>query len=166
MKTLADLIAFNIAHADEELIPPFYTDQSECAFSVSACLLPADAMTRFISSENTTVNQAFFDAVAADKDLGATRGIDATLKAFNLDALLLPSAVAPGPAAIAGYPIISGEQYASTRNEQHMLTLSSQCPLASFRRTQHSHQLSRRARAARTSPSELHSWEPLSANST
>ncbi|EIW53226.1 amidase signature enzyme [Trametes versicolor FP-101664 SS1] len=90
VKNLADLIAFNIAHADEELIPPFYTDQSE-----------------FISSENTTVNQAFFDAVAADKDLGATRGIDATLKAFNLDALLLPSAVAPGPAAIAGYPIIS-----------------------------------------------------------
>lgn len=26
---LADLIAFNTAHADEELIPPFYTDQSQ-----------------------------------------------------------------------------------------------------------------------------------------
>ncbi|KAI0366541.1 amidase signature enzyme [Pilatotrama ljubarskyi] len=90
VKNLADLIAFNIAHADEELVPPFWTDQSE-----------------FISSENTTVNQAFFDAVAADKDLGATRGIDATLKEFNLDALLMPSSVAPGPAAIAGYPIIT-----------------------------------------------------------
>ncbi|KAI0634576.1 amidase signature enzyme [Trametes polyzona] len=90
VKNLADLIAFNIAHADEELIPPFYTDQSE-----------------FISSENTTVNQAFFDAVAADEDLGATRGIDGTLQAFKLDALLLPSAVAPGPAAIAGFPIIT-----------------------------------------------------------
>ncbi|KAI0819875.1 amidase signature enzyme [Trametes gibbosa] len=90
VKNLADLIAFNTAHADEELVQPFWTDQSE-----------------FISSENTTVGQAFFDAVAADKDLGATRGIDATLKAFRLDALLLPSAVAPGPAAIAGFPIIS-----------------------------------------------------------
>lgn len=63
---------------------------------------------RFIASENTTVDQAFFNAVAADKDLGATRGIDATLKAFNLDALLLPTDVSSGPAAIAGYPIITG----------------------------------------------------------
>ncbi|CDO76776.1 hypothetical protein BN946_scf184978.g5 [Trametes cinnabarina] len=92
VKNLADLIAFNIAHADEELVPPFWTDQSI-----------------FIESENTTVNQAYFNAIAADKDLGATRGIDATLKAFKLDALLMPSAVAPGPAAIAGYPIITGK---------------------------------------------------------
>lgn len=28
VKTLADLIAFNIAHADEELVPPYWTDQS------------------------------------------------------------------------------------------------------------------------------------------
>ncbi|TBU30400.1 amidase signature enzyme [Dichomitus squalens] len=90
VKNLADLIAFNIAHADEELVPPFWTDQSQ-----------------FITSENTTVDQAFFDAVAADKDLGATRGIDATLKAFNLDALLLPTDVSSTPAAIAGYPIIT-----------------------------------------------------------
>ncbi|KAI8988989.1 amidase signature enzyme [Trametes punicea] len=90
VKDLADLIAFNIAHADEELVPPFWTDQST-----------------FLASENTTVNQAFSDAVAADKDLGATHGIDATLRQFDLDALLMPSAVAPGPAAIAGYPIIT-----------------------------------------------------------
>ncbi|RPD60648.1 amidase signature enzyme [Lentinus tigrinus ALCF2SS1-7] len=90
VKNLADLIAFNIAHADEELVEPFWTDQSE-----------------FIASENTTVNQAFFDAIAADKDLGATRGIDATLKMFAVDALLMPSNVASGPAAIAGYPIVT-----------------------------------------------------------
>ncbi|KAI0704211.1 amidase signature enzyme [Cerioporus squamosus] len=90
VKNLADLIAFNIAHADEELVEPFWTDQSE-----------------FIESENTTVNQAFFDAIAADKDLGATRGIDATLKTFAVDALLMPSNVASGPAAIAGYPIVT-----------------------------------------------------------
>jgi len=40
--------------------------------------------------------------------MGATQGIDAALKAYNLDALVLP---APGyttvPAAIAGYPIVT-----------------------------------------------------------
>ncbi|KAI0078089.1 amidase signature enzyme [Panus rudis PR-1116 ss-1] len=90
VKTLADLIAFNTAHADEELVAPFWTDQST-----------------FIASENTTVNQTFFDALAADKDLGQTRGIDATLKLFNLDALLLPTSGASGPAAIAGYPLVT-----------------------------------------------------------
>ena len=49
---------------------------------------------RLIESEATTgFNAAYFAALAADKDLGATRGIDAALKAHNLDALILP---APG----------------------------------------------------------------------
>ncbi|KAH8097013.1 amidase signature enzyme [Cristinia sonorae] len=90
VKNLADLITFNSAHADEELVPPFWTDQST-----------------FIASQNTTRDQAYFDALAADKDLGQTRGIDATLKKFRLDAILLPSNVASGPAAIAGYPIVT-----------------------------------------------------------
>ena len=34
---------------------------------------------------------AYFAALAANKDLGATRGIDATLKKYDLDALLLPT---------------------------------------------------------------------------
>ena len=54
------------------------------------------------------MNQAYFDALAADKDLGQTRGIDATLKQFDLDALVLPTSGAAGPAAIAGYPIVTG----------------------------------------------------------
>lgn len=29
VKNLSDLIAFNIANADKELIPPYYTDQSQ-----------------------------------------------------------------------------------------------------------------------------------------
>jgi amidase len=29
VKNLADIIAFNIEHASEELIPPFYADQSQ-----------------------------------------------------------------------------------------------------------------------------------------
>lgn len=65
--------------------------------------------TRFIASENTTADQAYFDALAADKDLGQTRGIDATLKMFNLDTLILPTSGAAGPAAIAGYPIVTGD---------------------------------------------------------
>ncbi|KAF8523735.1 amidase signature enzyme [Hysterangium stoloniferum] len=88
---LADLIAFNTAHADEELIPPFYTSQSQ-----------------FIASENTTLNDAYFTALAFDKELGATNGIDATLKKFNLDAILLPTdGFTAGPAAIAGYPVVT-----------------------------------------------------------
>ncbi len=55
------------------------------------------------------MNASYFQSLADDKDLGATRGIDAALKEFNLDALILP---APGlttvPAAIAGYPIVTG----------------------------------------------------------
>ena len=39
------------------------------------------------------MNSTYFDSLAFDKDLGQTRGIDAALKAHNLDALVLP---APG----------------------------------------------------------------------
>lgn len=47
---------------------------------------------RLIESEATTgMNQPYFDALAFDKDLGATRGIDAALKEHNLDALILPA---------------------------------------------------------------------------
>lgn len=55
------------------------------------------------------MNATYFQALAFDKDLGQTRGIDAALQQFKLDALVLP---APGfttvPAAIAGYPIVTG----------------------------------------------------------
>ncbi|KAI0062507.1 amidase signature enzyme [Artomyces pyxidatus] len=88
---LADLIAFNIAHANEELIPPFYADQSQ-----------------FLAAENTTVDAAYFTALAADKDLGQTRGIDGTLKKFNLDAILIPTdGFTSTPAAVAGYPVVT-----------------------------------------------------------
>ena len=71
---------------------------------------------RFIKSENTTQDQAYFDAIAADKDLGQTRGIDATLQMFNLGALILPTSGAAGPAAIAGYPIVTGKQHPPLRS--------------------------------------------------
>ena len=81
------------------------TSESTAALTKHLC--------RFITSENTSVNQAFFDAVAADKDLGATRGIDGTRQTFALDAILLPTDVSSTPAAIAGYPIVTGASASS-----------------------------------------------------
>ncbi|KAI0795623.1 amidase signature enzyme [Abortiporus biennis] len=91
VRSLADLIKFNDDNpALEE--PPRFEDQSE--------LIESEATSGF--------NSTYFQALAFDKDLGATRGIDAALKANKLDALILP---APGfttvPAAIAGYPIVT-----------------------------------------------------------
>jgi hypothetical protein len=51
------------------------------------------ALISLIESEAAEMNQTYFQALAFDKDLGATRGIDAALKEHNLDALVLP---APG----------------------------------------------------------------------
>ncbi|KAG2366490.1 amidase signature domain-containing protein [Suillus spraguei] len=91
VKTLAALIEFNEKRANLDLPPPFYKDQSQ-----------------FIQSEATQVDDAYFAALAEDFDLGRTRGIDAILAQFNLDAIILPTdGLAPGPAAIAGYPLIS-----------------------------------------------------------
>ncbi|KAJ7889613.1 amidase signature enzyme [Mycena leptocephala] len=63
----------------------------------------------FIQSEATNGFDAeYFAALAADHDLGSTRGIDFVLKKFKLDAIVLP---APGfttsPAAVVGYPIVT-----------------------------------------------------------
>jgi len=54
------------------------------------------------------MNEEYFAALAADEELGRTKGIDATLKKFNLNAIVIPTnGFASKPAAIAGYPIIS-----------------------------------------------------------
>ncbi|TDL27717.1 amidase signature enzyme [Rickenella mellea] len=91
VKNLADIIQFNIDHADKELIPPFYADQSQ-----------------MITSQASTLDETYFDALKANEELGGTGGIDATLKKYNLDALILPSdAFVCEPAAMTGYPIIS-----------------------------------------------------------
>lgn len=45
-----------------------------------------------IDAEATTGrNSSFFQALAFDHELGATRGIDAVLKAHKLDSLVLPA---------------------------------------------------------------------------
>ena len=46
---------------------------------------------QLIEAEATEVNQTFFDALAADHQLGSTRGIDFVLKKFKLYALVLPA---------------------------------------------------------------------------
>ncbi|EJD35378.1 amidase signature enzyme [Auricularia subglabra TFB-10046 SS5] len=76
VRTLADLITFNSAHPDLELPPPFFNSQST-----------------FIQAEATTgkTSPAYLAALAANHDLGRTRGIDAALQTFNLSALVLPS---------------------------------------------------------------------------
>ncbi|KAG1769784.1 amidase signature domain-containing protein [Suillus occidentalis] len=95
VKTLSDLIEFNKINPDLELPEPFYTDQS-----------------RFTDAEDVQLDDAYFAALAQNFELGRTRGIDATLAKFNLDAIILPTDVLePKPTAIAGYPLISGEYF-------------------------------------------------------
>ncbi|CAA7270086.1 unnamed protein product [Cyclocybe aegerita] len=91
VRSLADLIAFNDANPTLEK-PTNFTDQSQ-----------------LIQSEATTGrNTSFFQSLAFNVELGATRGIDAALRENNLDALVLPArGLTTTPAAIAGYPIVT-----------------------------------------------------------
>ncbi|KAJ3932040.1 MAG: amidase signature enzyme [Lentinula lateritia] len=90
VRTLADLIQFNIDHAELEL-PEGYSDQGES-----------------IKSQATNGRDEIYGkALARNLELGATRGIDAVLKEFNLDALVLPAKDTHTPAAIAGYTTVT-----------------------------------------------------------
>jgi len=65
---------------------------------------------RFIEAEATSMDETYFEALAADERMGREEGIDATLKKYNLDVIVIPAAGnATKAAAIAGYPIICGE---------------------------------------------------------
>ncbi|KAG1743677.1 amidase signature enzyme [Suillus paluster] len=89
--SLEELIVFDSNNPTLEE-PTGYADQS--------ILIESQATTGF--------NASYYQSLAFDMELGATRGIDAALKMYALDALVLP---APGfttvPAAIAGYPIVT-----------------------------------------------------------
>ncbi|KAJ4475504.1 amidase signature enzyme [Lentinula aciculospora] len=90
VRTLAEVIQFNIDHAELEL-PEGYSDQG-----------------KLIESQATNGrDEAYGKALARNLELGATKGIDAVLKEFNLDALVLPAKGTHTPAAIAGYPTIT-----------------------------------------------------------
>jgi len=92
VKTLADLIAFNQAHADEEM-PWFGQELFEQA-----------------EKKGPLSDKAYTDALAKAKLLSGPQGIDAALEAQHLDALLAPS---PGPAfmtdPVLGDHFVSGD---------------------------------------------------------
>ncbi|KAJ7215193.1 amidase signature domain-containing protein [Mycena rebaudengoi] len=73
VRSLGDLIKFNDAHAELEE-PAGYENQSV-----------------LIEAQKTSIDAAYFKAIAFNRELGGTRGIDFALKEHNLDALVLPA---------------------------------------------------------------------------
>ncbi|KAF9224888.1 amidase signature enzyme [Gyrodon lividus] len=92
INNLADLIKFNSENKEKELPEPYHTDQSQ-----------------FYKSEDSKEDEQYYEAIKKDYELGRTEGIDATLKKFRLDAIVLPSnyGYATKAAAIAGYPLVT-----------------------------------------------------------
>jgi amidase len=109
--TLADLIAFNNAHAAQEM--PFFGQE---IFQLAET---------FSSDPNAIqpTGMSYNQAIAADKLFGATEGIDALLSQFSLDAIIAPTdnpawptdlinadhfvVGSSSPPAIVGYPNIN-----------------------------------------------------------
>jgi amidase len=104
VRTLADCIAFNLAHAEEEL--KWFLQEW------------------FDLTESQPFSEAEYLAARANaRRIGGPDGIDAALKAHNLDALVAPTGspawttdlvngdhflgASSAPAAIAGYPLIN-----------------------------------------------------------
>jgi len=111
--SLADAIAFNNAHAAQEL--QFFGQE---IFELSQQFNVADPNTN-----NQPLGMSYSAAIAADKLFGATEGIDLLLTQNNLHAIVAPTdnpawptdlingdhfvIGTSGPAAIVGYPIIN-----------------------------------------------------------
>jgi amidase len=109
--TLADLIAFNTAHAAQEM--PFFGQE---IFELAET---------FSSDPNATqpTGMSYNQAIAADILIGATEGIDMLLSQFHLDAIVAPTdnpswptdlingdhfvVGSSSPPAIVGYPNIN-----------------------------------------------------------
>ncbi|KAG8763152.1 hypothetical protein FRC12_008681 [Ceratobasidium sp. 428] len=72
--TLFKIIAYNDRHQDLEE-PEGYADQIGLSWI----------------NDTSGYNSSYYDALYNDYDVGRTRGIDATLRAHKLDALVLPS---------------------------------------------------------------------------
>ena len=105
LSTLADIIAFNRSHAQQEM--PWFGQ---------GLFIKAEA-------EGPLTDKAYTEALAKEKRLTGPQGIDAALKADKLDALMAPAS-GPGwttdlvngdsnvgggdsPAAVAGYPSVT-----------------------------------------------------------
>ena len=92
VRSLKDLINFAIANPNLELPPPENTQD-----------LFTDA-----EATNGAGNQTYQDARTKDRRLGATQGIDAALKKYNIDVLVAPSpSYLYSVAAIVGYPALN-----------------------------------------------------------
>lgn len=110
--TLADAIAFNNAHAAQEL-----------KFFGQELFEMAEAFDITDETKVQTLGVSYRDALAADKKFGATEGIDQLLTQNGLDAIVAPTDFpafptdlingdhfvfgSSSPAAIVGYPIIN-----------------------------------------------------------
>ena len=110
--TLADAIAFNNAHADEEL-----------KFFGQEIFEQAEAFDITDETKVQPTGVSYRDALAADKKFGATEGIDQLLTQNGLDAIIAPTDTpafptdlingdhfvfgSSTPSAIVGYPIIN-----------------------------------------------------------
>ncbi|HTR19658.1 MAG TPA: amidase [Gemmatimonadales bacterium] len=104
-KTLADLIAWNTQHKDQEL--PYFGQET---FEKS-------------QAKGPLTDQAYLDALAKSKNLSQAQGIDAVMDKNKLDALVSPTDASPSlidlvngdhwlggsstPAAVAGYPHVT-----------------------------------------------------------
>jgi amidase len=104
-RTLADLITFNLAHADVEM-PYFEQEIFEMA-----------------QAKGPLTDEAYLTALATSQRLGGQDGIDAVMTEYQLDALLAPTGGpawptnyetgdkyhigSASPAARAGYPLIT-----------------------------------------------------------
>ena len=105
MHSLADVIAFNAAHAESEM-PFFGQDLFELA-----------------QAKGPLTDAAYVEALASNRRLAGPEGIDAVMDALHLDALVAPttgpawlidhvngdssSGGSSSPAAVAGYPHIT-----------------------------------------------------------
>ena len=63
---------------------------------------------RFVKSNDTHQNPAFWEALDYTYRMGRRDGIDGLLKKYEVDAILMPTAKASRPPAVAGYPVITG----------------------------------------------------------
>ena len=84
-------------------------------------------MCSFIESNATEQNTAYLNAVAANYAMGRG-GIDGTLKAYALDAFVMPTERASTLPAIAGYPIITGALRTSSKYVDLVLKLAPRSP--------------------------------------
>ncbi|EIW74053.1 hypothetical protein CONPUDRAFT_78321 [Coniophora puteana RWD-64-598 SS2] len=93
VSSVADLIKFNKENPSLES-PEGYADQS---------ILTA-------AQKTEGLNSTYYEALARNHEMGRERGIDAALKQYALDALVLPAKgfdYVTKPSAIAGYPIVT-----------------------------------------------------------